>query len=168
MYSSPIWVLHEDNSWNRWVLKAFGERHSTQTYHSINQGSILLRWWSSEARLNISARGMRTTGKRSFFDTRVFNPFARRYSGLTLSQAYRTNENEKKRLYNDRGMSVEHGTFIPLVFCSSGGIAPECNLFFQKPVFHDCRPSKGNLFSCVIMGKDQTFLCPTPLGCALY
>ena len=49
----------------------------------------------------------------TFFDVRVFNPFARRYSGLTLSQAYRTNENEKKRLYNDRVMSVEHGTFTP-------------------------------------------------------
>ena len=68
---------------------------------------------SSEARLDISARGVWTTGQRAFFDVRVFNPFARRYSGLTLSQAYRTNENEKKRLYNDRVMSVEHGTFTP-------------------------------------------------------
>ena len=87
---------------------------------------------SSEARLDISARGVWTTGQRAFFDVRVFNPFARRYSGLTLSQAYRTNENEKKRLYNDRVMSVEHGTFTPLVFCSSGGMAPECHLFFKK------------------------------------
>ena len=68
---------------------------------------------SSEARLDISARGVWTTGQRAFFDVRVFNPFARRYSGLTLSQAYRTNENEKKRLYNDRVMSVEHETFTP-------------------------------------------------------
>ena len=68
---------------------------------------------SSEARLDISARGVWTTGQRAFFDVRVFNQFARRYSGLTLSQAYRTNENEKKRLYNDRVMSVEHGIFTP-------------------------------------------------------
>ena len=87
---------------------------------------------SSEARLDISARGVWTTGQRAFFDVRVFNPFARRYSGLTLSQAYKTNESEKKRHYNDRVMSVEHGTFTPLVFSSSGGMAPECRVFYQK------------------------------------
>ena len=31
--------------------------------------------------------------QRAFFEVRVFNPFARMYSGLTLSQAYRANEN---------------------------------------------------------------------------
>ena len=70
--------------------------------------------------------------KLAFFDVRVFNPFARRYSGLTLSQAYKTNESEKKRHYNDRVMSIEHGTFTPLVFSSSGGMAPECRVFYQK------------------------------------
>ena len=29
-------------------------------------------------------------------------------------------------------MSVEHGTFTPLVFSSSGGMAPECRVFYQK------------------------------------
>ena len=43
-----------------------------------------------------------------------------------------TNENEKRLLYNERVMSAEHGTFTPLVFCSSGGMAPECNLFFKN------------------------------------
>ena len=87
---------------------------------------------SSEARLDISARGVWTTGQRAFFDVRVFNPFARRYSGLTLSQAYKTNESEKKRHYNDRMMSIEHRTFTPLVLNSSGGVAPECCVFYQK------------------------------------
>ena len=50
---------------------------------------------SDEARLDISARGVWTTGQRAFFDVRVFNPFARRYSGITLSQPYRSNESEK-------------------------------------------------------------------------
>ena len=52
---------------------------------------------SAEARLDISAGGVWTTGQWGFFDVRVFNPFARSYSGLTHSQAYRANENEKKR-----------------------------------------------------------------------
>ena len=52
---------------------------------------------SAEARLDISARGEWTTGQRAFLDVRILkkNPFAQRYSGLTLSQAYRANENEK-------------------------------------------------------------------------
>ena len=120
---------------------------------------------SSEARLDISARGIWTTGQRAFL---VFNTFTRRYSGLTFSQAYQTYVNEKKRLYNDRVMSVEHGKFTHLVFCSAGEMAPECQLFYKKTAFYDFRPSKRNLLSCVIMGKDQTFLCPTLHGCALY
>jgi hypothetical protein len=39
---------------------------------------------------------------------------------------------EKKRQYNDRVMKVENGTFTPLVFSSSGGMAPECRMFFKQ------------------------------------
>ena len=35
-------------------------------------------------------------------------------------------------MYNDRIMKVEHGTFTPLVFCASGGMAPECRLFYKQ------------------------------------
>ena len=86
----------------------------------------------AEARLDISARGVWATGQRAFFDVRVFNPFARRYSGLALSQAYKSNETEKKRSYNDRVMQIENATFTPLVFSCSGGMAPECRMFFKQ------------------------------------
>ena len=87
---------------------------------------------SAEARLDISARGVWATGQRAFFDVRVFNPFARRYSGLTLSQAYKSNETEKKRSYNDRILQIENATFTPLVFSCTGGMAPECRVFFKQ------------------------------------
>ena len=29
-------------------------------------------------------------------------------------------------------MSIEHGTFTPLVFCASGGMAPECRSFYKQ------------------------------------
>ena len=63
---------------------------------------------------------------------RAFNPFARRYSGLTLSKVYRTNENEKRRPYNNWVMSVDYATFTLLLFCSSGGMVLECQLFYKK------------------------------------
>ena len=46
--------------------------------------------------------------------------------GKTLDQIYRQNENEKKNAYNDRIINVEKGSFTPLVFSTSGGMAPEC------------------------------------------
>ena len=55
-----------------------------------------------------------------------------RYSGLTLSQAYKSNETEKKRSYNDRILQIENATFTPLVFSCTGGMAPECRVFFKQ------------------------------------
>jgi len=52
---------------------------------------------SMEARLDISARGFWVAGQRAFFDIRVFNPIARRYSDMEIKKMYETNEKEKKR-----------------------------------------------------------------------
>ena len=38
-----------------------------------------------------------------FFDIRVFNPFASSYSRSPLSRCYVTNEQEKRRAYDERG-----------------------------------------------------------------
>ena len=43
-----------------------------------------------------------------------------------MDQIYRQNENEKKNFYNDRIINVEKSSFTPLVFSTSGGMAPEC------------------------------------------
>ena len=44
---------------------------------------------------------------------------------------YSDHEKEKKRLYNSRVIEVEHGTFTPLVFSTTGGMSRECT-FFEK------------------------------------
>ena len=62
----------------------------------------------------------------------MFDPVARRYSGQSLSQTYITNEKEKKRVYNERVLEVENGTFTPLVFSVYGGMGKECNTFFKR------------------------------------
>ena len=54
---------------------------------------------SAEARLDISARGVWTTGQRAFFDVRVFNPFARRYSGLSLSRKRTDQMSQRKSIF---------------------------------------------------------------------
>ena len=87
---------------------------------------------SDEARLDISARSVWSRNQRAFFDVRVFDPSARRFQSQSLSQAYVTNEKEKKRGYNERVLQVENGTFTPLVFSVHGGMGPECKVFYKR------------------------------------
>ena len=62
-----------------------------------------------------------------YFDVRVFNPLAKTNQTKTIAAMYRTHEQEKKRMYNQRVIQVEHGTFTPLVFSTSGGVGPEAD-----------------------------------------
>ena len=61
-------------------------------------------------------------GQKAFFDVRVFDTNARRYSNQTLKQCYYINENEKKHNYNMRIMEVDQETFTPIVFTIKGGM----------------------------------------------
>ena len=79
-----------------------------------------------KARLDIAARGVWSQGEKTYFDVRVTHTNALSNRGKTLDQIYRKNENEKKNLYNDRIINVEKSSFTPLVFSTSGGMAPEC------------------------------------------
>ena len=67
-----------------------------------------------------------------FFDVRVFNPNARRYAKQELSKTYQLNEKEKKRLYNERIMQVEHSTFTRLVISATGGMGRESSKFYSR------------------------------------
>ena len=44
----------------------------------------------------------------------------------SLEQVYKTNEEEKKTMYNDRVLQIEKASFVPLVFTTTGGMGPEC------------------------------------------
>ena len=41
-------------------------------------------------------------------------------------------EKEKKRKYNNRIISVEQGSFTPLVMSVNGGMGRECSIFYSK------------------------------------
>ena len=68
------------------------------------------------ARADVCARGFWTSGQLAFLDVRVFNPLAKRFRSSDLPNCYKSNEREKKKLYNDRINQIDHGTFTPLVF----------------------------------------------------
>ena len=84
------------------------------------------------ARVDVSARDVWVRGSRAFFDIMVFNPLARSYSNSTLKASHKSNENLKKRKYNDRILQVEHGSFTPLVFTNFGGVGVEGSNFYNK------------------------------------
>ena len=56
------------------------------------------------------------------------------FSSSPDQQIYREHEDKKKRLYANRVLEVEHGTFTPLVFTTIGGMADECKRFHSRLV----------------------------------
>ena len=70
--------------------------------------------------------------EKAFFDVRIFHPNADSNRSRSLAELYHHHEMEKKRAYNDQIIQVEHATFTPLVFSTSGGEAPECKKYHQR------------------------------------
>ena len=70
--------------------------------------------------------------ERTFCDVRVTHPFARSYRKMTPAALYKLHEDQKKNEYNDRIIKVEHGSFTPLIFTTTGGYGPECKRFLKQ------------------------------------
>ena len=83
-------------------------------------------------RVDVSARGFWMRGQRAFCDIRVFDPMAPCYQNLTLAAAHERNEQEKLRAYEERIINVDHGSFTPLVFTTSGGLGPRAKAFYAR------------------------------------
>jgi len=92
------------------------------TGEQLSSGSNLAR----EARLDIHARGFWKQHQSAFFDIRVCHPNAESYKQLEPKMIYCLHENEMKRSYTRHALDIEHGSFVPLVFTSTGGMGPEC------------------------------------------
>ena len=75
-----------------------------------------------EARVDIAAS----------FDVKVFNPFAKSNRKFPLTSCFSHHEKTKKRSYEQRINEVEHGSFTPLVFNTSGGMGRSASIFYQR------------------------------------
>ena len=84
------------------------------------------------ARLDVSAVGIYSPMERTFLDVRVTHPNCPSYKDVPLTQLYNQQEKEKKRKYNQRILQVEKATFTPLVFTTTGGMAPECAQYHKR------------------------------------
>ena len=84
------------------------------------------------ARLDVRARGFWREGQNAFFDVRVTNANSNSQQNSSLKSVLRSHEMEKKREYNRRVMEVEHGTFTPLIFTTTGVMGHECSIFHKS------------------------------------
>jgi len=57
----------------------------------------------------------------------ITHPTSQSYSGKSLEKIYQPHEKEKNDKYNHRVIDIDKSSFNPLVFTTSGGMAPECN-----------------------------------------
>ena len=92
------------------------------TGEELNRGANT----APDTRLDVHCRGFWERQRAAFFDIRVCHPNADSYKDLNPKQIYCLHENEKKRKYASRVIEVEQGTFTPLVFTTTGGMADEC------------------------------------------
>ena len=86
-----------------------------------------------KARSDIRARGFwGSSRQRAFFDIKVFNPNAPSNRRQSLEVCYKREERTKKRMYEQRILEIEHGSFTPLVFSTTGGMGKLAQTFYRR------------------------------------
>ena len=70
--------------------------------------------------------------QHAYFDVKVFNPVAATYRNKSLQSCYRHLEAGKRREYQDRILNVEHDSFSPLIFSTSGSMGPTASVVFRR------------------------------------
>ncbi|KAG0729929.1 hypothetical protein GWK47_029332 [Chionoecetes opilio] len=103
------------------LLPLDGEHMRYRTVNTVN-----------EARVDVSARGFWTRGRRAFMGIRIFDPMATCHREISLEAAHQRNEQEKIRAYGERIQHVDQGSFTPLVFTTSGWMGPKAKCFYSR------------------------------------
>ena len=86
-----------------------------------------------DARSDISACGFWGSHfEKVFMDVRIFNPNAASYQNLQPETCFRKHEQEKRRQYDQRVREVEHASFSPLVFSTSGGMGRSTMIVYKR------------------------------------
>ena len=70
--------------------------------------------------------------ERTFFDVRVTHPNCETNAFKSLEKIYKEHENAKKGSYEERVLQSEKGSFVPLIFTTSGGTGPLCSNFISR------------------------------------
>ena len=105
------------------VLLPLTGEHFASNSTTIDQG----------ARLDIKADGFwGGRFERTFFDVKVFNPFVSSNVTSGIQSLYKRCERQKRGKYEARIREVEHSSFTPLIWSTSGGAGPACSVFMKR------------------------------------
>ena len=128
---------------------------SSERFHRVSTNTQV------GVRLDIVANGFwGEKFERAFFDVRVFNPFSPSNRKPLLSSVYRQHEKVKKRHYEQRIQEIEHSSFTPLVFSSTGGMGPITTVFLQTVGITTSCKVGGTLFYDHGLAPLQAFIFP--------
>ena len=87
---------------------------------------------AEKARLDVSGIGVWGSYERSFLDVRIIHPNAPSYMDKPIEKVYEIHEKEKKRMYNERAIQVEKGSFTPIVMSTFGGMGVEAKKYHKR------------------------------------
>ena len=87
---------------------------------------------AEKARLDVSGIGVWGSYERSFLDVRIIHPNAPSYMDKPIQKVYEIHEKEKKRMYNERVIQVEKGSFTPIVMSTFGGMGVEAKKYHKR------------------------------------
>ena len=85
-----------------------------------------------DARSDVKCLGFWRKMRQAYFDIKVVSPLARSHLRKTPSRIYAEAEKSKMREYKARIIEVEHGDFTPLVFTTTGGMAPQSDRAIKR------------------------------------
>ena len=103
-----------------------------------------LRTWKMEYTWTLLLKNVWGKDRQcSFFDG-VFNPLAQMYQNTSLAQCFRRNKLEKQRAHDERVKEIEHGSFSPLVFSTTGSMGPTASCL-QETGLNDRREEQQAL-----------------------
>ena len=70
--------------------------------------------------------------QQAFFDVTAISPIARSTNSKPVKTLFQQGENRKNREHRARVVQVDHGAFQPLVFVTSGGMAPAATMVTKR------------------------------------
>ena len=87
---------------------------------------------SPAARADIRMTGFWTRQEDAFFDIRVCHVNAPSYLSMTPKETLEHHERLKRLEYEERVINVDHGSFCPLVFSTTGATGQLCDRFLKR------------------------------------
>ncbi len=80
---------------------------------------------SDDARSDLRVRGFWSNMRLAFFEFRVVYPYARNYADQNPFTIFRSQQQARKREYEQRVRDIEDGDFTPMIMTSLGGMGPD-------------------------------------------